>query len=71
MKVFLSSTYFDLTEHRIIPAGDKAAHDALEPIDLTGFTAARLNRSICKSESTRLTRTPWKPVRSGTQGWEK
>lgn len=25
MKVFLSSTYNDLSEHRIIPAGDKAA----------------------------------------------
>ena len=26
MKVFLSSTYLDLIEHRIIPAGGKAAH---------------------------------------------
>ena len=59
MKVFLSSTYNDLIEHR------KAAHDALEPIDLTGFTATRLNRSVCKSESIHSIRTPWKPVRSG------
>ena len=26
MKVFISSTYTDLIEHRIIPAGGKAAH---------------------------------------------
>ena len=59
MKVFISSTYNDLSEHR------KSAHDALEAIDLTGFTATRLNRSLCKSEATRSTRTPLKPVRSG------
>jgi hypothetical protein len=28
MKIFPSSTYTDLIEHRIIPAGGKAAHHA-------------------------------------------
>ena len=31
MKVFLSSTYLDLIEHRIIPAGGKAAHGEYHP----------------------------------------
>ena len=31
MKVFLSSTYIELIEHRIIPAGGKAAHGEYHP----------------------------------------
>jgi hypothetical protein len=54
MKVFLSSTYNDLSDHR------KAAHSAINPVDLTGFHAALIQRVDFV-----------KPVRSGTQGWEK
>jgi len=58
MKVFLSSTYTDLIEHR------RAAHDAMIYTDLTGFHRATIERVDSDSPEPRLTQAIMKPVRS-------
>ncbi|NOH03635.1 MAG: DUF4062 domain-containing protein [Chloroflexi bacterium] len=61
MKVFLSSTYTDLIEHR------KSVVNALEYIDLTGFQRTTAERAAFDSQELRLTQVTMKPVRSGTR----
>jgi len=65
MKAFLSSTYKDLIEHR------KAAHDATQYVDLTGFHKGLVERVDSDSHALWLSQVTMKPVRSGIQGWEK